>query len=87
MRIMQNNSDFWRQRKIVQFHRETENSERQMKDKHGHVVISAFLPFAVNVILNREVKNRAYGKRQTANVRFTFTFSRKNEHMDENSAK
>ena len=27
--------------KTTQFYQETENSERQMKDKHGHVVISA----------------------------------------------
>ena len=37
--------------------------------------------------INREVKNRVYGKRQTANVRFAFMFSRKNEYMNENSAK
>ena len=47
-----------------------------MKDKHGHVVISAFLPFAVNVILNREVKNRAYGKREI----HVYVFSKKRAH-------
>ena len=47
-----------------------------------------WLGFAIKTALNnREVKNRVYGKRQTANVRFAFMFSRKNEYMDENSAK
>ena len=41
MRIVQNNSDLWCKRKTIQFYWETENNERQMKDKHGHVGISA----------------------------------------------
>ena len=40
-RIVQNNSGFWCQRKTTQFLLENENSEPQMWDKHGHVVISA----------------------------------------------
>ena len=41
MRIVKNNSGFWCQRKTTQFRVENENSEPQMWDKHGHVVISA----------------------------------------------
>ena len=41
MRIVQNNSGLWCQRKTTQFRLENENSEPQMWDKHGHVVISA----------------------------------------------
>ena len=40
MRIMQNNSGLWYQRKTTQFRLENENSETQIWDKHGHVVIS-----------------------------------------------
>ena len=35
------NSGLWCQRKTTQFCLENENSEPQMWDKHGHVVISA----------------------------------------------
>ena len=41
MRIVQNNSGLWCQRKTTKFRLENENSEPQMWDKHGHVVISA----------------------------------------------
>ena len=41
MRIAKNNSGFWCQRKTTQFRLENENSDSQMWDKHGHVVISA----------------------------------------------
>ena len=41
MRIVRNNSGLWCQRKTTQFRLENENSEPQMWDKHGHVVISA----------------------------------------------
>ena len=47
MRIVQNNSGLWCQRKTTQFHLENENSEPQMWDKHGHVGMSAVI-----VILN-----------------------------------
>ena len=40
MRIVKNNSGFWCQRKTTQFRLENENSEPQMWEKHGHVVIS-----------------------------------------------
>ena len=50
MRIMQNNSGLWWWRKTTQFYQETENSERQMKDKHNIVTWSLLL-FAENVIL------------------------------------
>ena len=38
MRTVQNNSA---NAKLLSFYCETENSERQLKDQHGHVVISA----------------------------------------------
>ena len=41
MRIVQNNYGRWCQRKTTQFRLENGNSEPQMWDKHGHVVISA----------------------------------------------
>ena len=41
MRMVQNNSGLWCQRKTIQFRFENENSELQMWDKYGHVVISA----------------------------------------------
>ena len=41
MRIVQNNSGLWCQSKTTQLRLENENSEPQMWDKHGHVVISA----------------------------------------------
>ena len=41
MRIVQKNSGLWGQRKTTQFRLENKNSEPQMWDKHGHVVISA----------------------------------------------
>ena len=46
MRIVQNNSGLWCQRKTTQFRLENENSEPQMWDKHGHF---CRLQFAVNV--------------------------------------
>ena len=59
MRIVQNNSGLWCQRKTTQFRLENGNSESQMWDKHGHVVISPVcrLPFAVSVILNISILN------------------------------
>ena len=48
MRIVQTNFGLWCQRKDTQFRLENENSEAQMWDKHGHVVISAV---CVKVIL------------------------------------
>ena len=41
MTIVQNNSGLWHQRKTTQFRLKNENRETQMRDKHGHVVISA----------------------------------------------
>ena len=41
MRIVQNNYGRWCQCKTTQFRLENENSESQMWDKHGDVVISA----------------------------------------------
>ena len=41
MRIVQNNSGLWCQRKTTQIRLANENSEPQMWDKRGHVVISA----------------------------------------------
>ena len=53
MRIVQNNSDLWCQRKTTQFRLENENSEPQMWDKHDHWSFLPFnLPFTVNVSLN-----------------------------------
>ena len=49
----------WCQRKTTQICLENETSEPQMWDKHGHLVIAA-----VCIILNRQIKNYAYGKRQ-----------------------
>ena len=37
MRIVENNSGLWCERKTTQFRLENENSEPQMWDKHGHV--------------------------------------------------
>ena len=56
MRIVQNNSGLWCQRKTTQFRLENETSEPQMWDKRGHVVISAVcrLP-GVSVILNLSI--------------------------------
>ena len=39
--LVQNNSGLWCQRKTTQFRLENDNSEPQIWDKHGHVVISA----------------------------------------------
>ena len=41
MRLVQNNSGRWCQRKTTQFRLQNENSEPQMWTKQGHLVISA----------------------------------------------
>ena len=40
MRIVKDNSGLWCQSKTTQFRLENDNSEQQMWDKYGHVVIS-----------------------------------------------
>ena len=59
---MQNISGLWCQRKTIQFRLEDENSEPQMWDKHGHVIISA-----VCVILNISIVMAAPGKYKIEN--------------------
>ena len=49
MRIAQNNSGLWCQRKTTQFRLENEKSEPQMWDKHAWSRAWSFLAFAVRV--------------------------------------
>ena len=70
MRIVQNNFCLWCQHKTTQFRLENENSEPQMWDKDGHVVISA-------VCRKRQLRDFASRLRETANVTLSFHVSRK----------